>query len=355
MRQRAPSGLIGALYLFVQFVGCTYLRAPQAFSGDQIAETIRALPKDAHFSLSGVAFFKDKLYVSTNVGLLVLDGGKPETLYKWRPNDDVVEGPWVDVANDALWIRHVHYGTLGRFDGTSWHRVGLPVPPEGYSRGDMLDGFLGIGSPTAFWLVGGNAVWRFQVAGDSWVLEPRPPAPQYSATRAVAPSSAAMLYVVREGFEGTWHSRYAVYDREDRWARQSLSEEMEFGGAITTREGAYVRAKDGRLFVIGPNTVRIIETPGQCEAIAQTSTGRLLASFVDRGIFLLDNDLWDLQAAYPYGQQEGEHWAYLTESDGQIAYATSSVPQLEEGRTVYSGSVALWVQRAGELEQVILN
>jgi hypothetical protein len=168
-----------------------------------------------------------------------------------------------------------------------------------------------------------------------------------------------MLYIVREGFEGTWHSRYAVYHRENNWARQSLSDQMQFpyesGGLITTPEAAYIRARDGRLFLIGANTVQILQAPGRCEAIAQTSRGKLLASFVGRGVFQLDHGRWDLKAAYPYGPQEGEHWAFLAESNGQIAYATTSIAQSRGGKSFYSGSAALWVLRRGTLERVPLN
>ena len=355
MRRRAPIYLIGVLLLFVELAGCAVPVVPRSVSVDQIPATIRALPSYAPFSPSGVAFFKDKLYVSTNIGLLVVNGARPEILYKWFPGDDVVSGPWVDVANDALWIHHAHDNYLRRFDGTSWRLVTPPV----YRRSGSITIVRGIGSPTAFWLVLGGHVWRYQAGEISWVLESRPPAPQYSETEAVAPLGSSMLYVVREGLEGIWHSRYAIYDRENNWARQILSEKMqlpyEFGDVVTTHEGAYIRARDGRLFLIGSKNVQILETPGRCEAIAQTSTGKLLASFVDRGIFLLENGRWELKATYPYGPQEGEHWAFLAESNGEIAYATTSVSESQAGTTIYSRPAALWVQRAGKLERVILN
>ncbi len=128
---------------------------------------------------------------------------------------------------------------------------------------------------------------------------------------------------------------------------------MDFGGVVTTDEGIYVRAEDGSLFLIRSENVQLLETPGRCEAIALTSTGKLLASFADRGIYLFDNREWDLKAPYPYGKQEGEHWAHLAESSGEIAYATSSAPQIQANdRFTYSGSVALWVLRGGKLERI---
>jgi len=356
MRKRAPICLIGVLLLFVELAGCAVPTVPESVSADQIPAIIRALPGYAPFGPSGVAFFKGKLYVSTNIGLLVVNDAGPETLYKWIPRDDVISGPWVDVANDALWIYHNHDNYLRRFDGTSWRQVPLPV----YRGSGSITIVRGIGSPTAFWLVVGGHAWRYQVGQPSWVLEPRPPAPENSATEAVTPLGSSMLYVVREGLEFGWPPpRYAIYDRENNWARQILPEKMrlpyEFDNMFTTPEGAYIRARDGRLFLIGTKNVQILETPGRCEAIAQTSTGKLLASFVDRGIFLLDNGRWEQQAAYPYGPQEGEHRAFLAESNGQIAYATTSVRKRQAGETIYSRPAALWILRAGKLERVILN
>jgi hypothetical protein len=355
MRRRAPSHSIGVLLLFLGLAGCAVPVVPRSVSADQIPAVIHALRADAPFAPSGAVFFKDKLYVSTNIGLLVIKGTKPELLYKWIPGDDVVSGPWVDIANDALWIHHAHDNYLRRFDGSSWRLVTPPL----YRRGSSITIARAIGSPNAFWLVFGGHVWRFRVGEPSWVLEPRPPAPQYSETEAVASLGTSMRYVVREGSDIGSPRRYAVYDRENNWARQTLAEKMRFprelGGLVTTPEGAYVYSQDGRLFMFGPNTVRILETPGRCEAIARTSAGKLLASFVDRGIYVLDSGRWELKAAYPYAPEEGKHWAFLAESNGDIAYATDSARKHQEGKTIYTRPAVIWVVRAGKLARVMLN
>jgi len=163
-----------------------------------------------------------------------------------------------------------------------------------------------------------------------------------------------MRYIVQEGTGILPPFEYAVYSREDDWARQDLPTEADFGDIVTVGEGNYVRMQDGRLFSIRSG-VQLMETPGRCEAIAQTSTGKLIVSFVDQGIFVFDNSKWALSVPYPYDKQEGDHRAYLAES-GQIAYATSSVPQIQrDGRFKNSGSDALWVQVGTKLERVVLN
>src|SRR5262245_57980059 len=203
--------------LLLGLAGCAIPAVPGPVSPDQIPAVIRALPADVPFSPSGAAFFKDKLYVSTNVGLLVVNGTRPETLHKWFSSDDVVSGPWVDMANDALWIHHAHDNYLRRFDGNSWRVVTPPL----HRRGGPITIARGISSPSDFWLVFGGRVWRFRAGEPSWVLEPNPPAPQYSETEAVAPLGASMLYVVAEGIDIASPRPHGVYDRENNWARQT--------------------------------------------------------------------------------------------------------------------------------------
>lgn len=213
---------------------------------------------------------------------------------------------------------------------------------------------LGGGTARAFWLVGAGRAWQWDAAHASWRAEPQPPAPAWSAVREVAPLGDSLLYVVREGIEVTPPSPYAVYDRERNWQRIPLKA-MDFAEIVATAESVYVRAEDGTLFSLTAGAATAVEIPGKCEAIARTSGGGLLASFKDEGIHALTNDDWQLKAPYPYGPEEGEHWAFLAEDGGAIAYATSSAPQLVGGRPSYSGTTALWVLQGTQLRRVALE
>jgi hypothetical protein len=330
---------------------------PTSISTNKVPGLIRSLPAYAHLSLSGVAFYGDRLYASSNLGLLVFNNGALETLYQWQSYDPVIEGPWLDLVDHALWIQHASNGSLSRLDANGWHRVPLPLAPSGdYSRGDVLTGFVGISSKQSFWIVGGGFASRWQPANAQWIPEPQPPTPQWSAVRGVAPLGNSLLYVVREGLEVIPPSPYSVYDREQHWRAVPLKV-MDFKQVIATAESVYVRASDGTLFEVTANAATPAKTPGLCEAIALTSTDRLIGSFVGQGIFVLTHNGWQQEAPYPYESTEGEHWSQLAEKDGQIAYATSSVPRLadDSGKRNYSGSTALWVLQGTRLQRVPLQ
>ncbi|MFN7997051.1 MAG: hypothetical protein U0Q18_25785 [Bryobacteraceae bacterium] len=351
---------ISIAVLILMMVGCsrdTPSLEPSSISTDKVPGLIGSLPAYAHFSLSGMAFYGDRLYVSSNLGLLVLNNGVLETLYQWQSSDPVIEGPWLDAADDALWIQHASNGSLSRLDASGWHRVQLPIPPSGdYSRGDVLSGFTGISSKQFFWIVGGGFASRWQPANAQWIPEPPPPAPQSSAVRAVAPLGSSLFYVVREGLEVIPPSPYSVYNREEKWRAMPLKT-MDFKQVIATTEAVYVRASDSTLFEVTANSATPARAPGPCEAIALTSTGRLIASFEGKGIFILTHDDWQQAAPYPYESTEGEHWSRLAEKDGQIAYATTSVPHLagDSGKRNYSGTTALWMLQGTRLQRVPLQ
>src|SRR5262249_49064298 len=149
---------------------------------------IASLPGYAHFSLSGLAFDGDRLFVTTNIGLIELQGTAIKSLYSWYPSDDVVEGPWLDQTSKSLWIQHAHDGGLPRLDEAGWPLVALPPPPNGsyYTRGDMVEGFRGVPDATGLRLIGGGGhVWIWNPP-DRWIMEASPSVPQFSASVAVA-------------------------------------------------------------------------------------------------------------------------------------------------------------------------
>jgi len=53
---------------------------------------------------------------------------------------------------------------------------------------------------------------------------------------------------------------------------------------------------------------------------------------------------WTKLLDYPNDVVPGEHWAYLAEEEGVVAFTTTAVPQLQNNnKFTYSGTTALWV------------
>lgn len=57
---------------------------PKGLSANRLGGQIRALPDYAHFSYSGLAFYKGILHVSTNFGLLEVKNGKINKVYQFQ-------------------------------------------------------------------------------------------------------------------------------------------------------------------------------------------------------------------------------------------------------------------------------
>ncbi len=331
---------------------------PVTIPGDEIHNVIQSLPdKDLKFDISGLSYYHDKIYAATNIGLIMIDNDRPVALYQWRNQDPVIEGPWRDYLNNEIWIWHIGSGIMTRYNGYRWLNSALPKPTNSiYTRGDILVGFQIFSTPKYSWMVGGGYAWRWESATMNWQLEPAPPAPKGSGIRAVVPLGKSIIYIIREDILDYIPSNYAIYYHERTWQRRPLSK-MVFGGAVVANDAVFVRARDGTLLSANENSIVTVATPGSCEAIASTSSGGLLASFINKGIYLFREGEWEMKAPYPYDSSEGEHWAYLAEDNGAICYATSSVPHLlgSEDKFMYSGTTAIWSLRDNKLIRINLQ
>lgn len=255
---------------------------PKRTSPAELQGTVESLPKYAHFSISGVAFLDGRLFATTNVGLLELDGSAGLTaFYRWYDDFNTVSGPWRDAANNAIWIFREDDGRFVRLDARRrWSRFDLPAPPRGYySRGDALEGFSIVATAGEPRMFGSGFVWQLQGSG-SWSLLPTPKAPEFSSIKGYSLLPDQELVLVRAGIcllppcnieahrlqGGTWQEPLPIPLDEIKQVVQI--------GQLT-----YVRGAKGRLVSISGDSVVSVVTPGDCEAIATTSSGRLLASF----------------------------------------------------------------------------
>jgi len=119
-RRLGKRSLLLALLPFVIFVIGAWMwvrsQAPKVLSGAAVSGMMNRLPDYSPFSLTGAAYFGDRLYVGSNVGLLEIHNGAVATLFQTQKSDSVVEGPWFDRADHLLWVMDDHTHELLNFN-----------------------------------------------------------------------------------------------------------------------------------------------------------------------------------------------------------------------------------------------
>lgn len=258
---------------------------PNVKPAGEIHKLIKSLPNYAPFSFTGIAFYKDRLFAGTNIGLIELKNALPQTVYQWTHGDAVVEGPWADDATDSLWIQRDHDGALLRLDQKGWHLVKLPDPPKGYfSRGDVLGGFRGVCELSGFRFVGGGFVWKRDVA-DHWTLEPSPPVPEYSSLEGIAFFDSFEVLVVKLGASSVQPCGHVAYWREaNTWGTAINLPFCCVNQVLGAADGVGVRGGKGSLVRVTRTEAVTLPAPGPVEAMTLTSSRKALVSVAGAGI-----------------------------------------------------------------------
>lgn len=358
---------IVALLFNVHFVGESHAKAkppasatPDTYPPNTIAALVAKLGY-APFSITGLAFFDDRLYVASNIGLLEIESGHVSKLYRWHGDNSPVYGPWIDRAHRALWIQDAETGHPLKFDGSRWTRVELPRPPNGHlRRGDILAGFRGVGNFKDFWLEGAAGVWRYQQEPAQWITEATPETrgSKYHLRRALALEDR-LLFIASSQWPWQFHFKDdptdIVYQFQGNWSVIPNPSHIVFytENAVATADAAYICSEQNQMVKVSRSELRTLEAPGPCETVAVTQHGTALVSVKGKGIYEVSDTL-TLRTPYPYPDSEGKHWSYLAENKGVIAYATSSMPA-EEYAQLQTGSTSVWLSSGSELHQVDLG
>lgn len=271
-------GLIAACIL----VACSPTRIPAV----RVPFFLSEIGKD-HGFLTGLAFFEGRLFVGSSSGLFIVNDLDVEALLLWKRSFPGVDGPWLDAAHQGVWLNKSEWSDLLFFDGKAWH--GRDWPAGAIPAGRLNSDFLA-GSVNDFWLVGTFKCWRWNSKRDRFDEIADPPWPKGSRVVAFAGGRV-------------------------------------FG--ITDDERLLERTKQGDVE---------LATPGPCEAIAGTVTGRLVASFRAHGVYEYDGN-WRL--LFPSPPRTGTYTAFLAARDDAVAYGRDS-------------PAGLWLWRDGRLSEVRL-
>ena len=347
---------LSGIFVPLLVLGCGTV-APKVLSPGDVPGQVRALPVYVRLSFTGLAFWRDKLYAGTNIGLLEIDGNRASALYQWNTRDNVIEGPWVDQGGDALWFWDCHTLDFRCCDGREWTRTGMPPKKSYYSRGDVLSSFRGYSDETRFWIEGAGSFWSWDRQNREWAGEDRP----LGGLRGIAPAGDGLYALIspRKPEVGKPDDVEFHVRRDASWEKITT---IVWNGVIMrlvgTATGGYLLTHHRNLVRFDRQGIKTVTQPGVCEAMTATSEGYLLASFVGKGLFEHRGDQWILKCPYPYDEKEGKHWAFITESKGRIAFATgeeSKVVDWDKGTQTWSGTSAVWVLKGNVLERVRLE
>lgn len=335
---------------------------PDVLPASEIRSLIQQIPDYTSFGYSGLSFFKGKLYVTTNIGLLEFERGRVSKVYRVQKQYSVVSGPWVDRADELLWVADDQTHELLSFDGTSWRRVPMPLPKRGfYSRGEWFGGVKAVGNAKGFWIVNAGEVWRWHAASKQWRGEPSPQKTVADDIIGVLPVEGKPLFLVRHQRWGRLLIRprgefksdsVSVFD--GNWREipnnggQFLAEQW-----VVARDAAYIRSDDGTLLRVTTKGIMKVSAPGECETLTISSAGTLLTSIRRKGIYEYTGQ-WKLRANSPYASGSGDYWAYLAENTGELAYAVSAKRVIDKEHSggmnikwITNAPTALWDAAAG--------
>ena len=321
-------------------------------------------------SYTGLAFYRDELYVGSASGLQRFQGKEFVGAFRCRTDSwDGFENVVVDTANNNLWVYHFHTGTLLRFDGNTWQQMELPPKPEAYTRGDVSHGFVAFNTKNAFWMQGEDRAWRWNNATQTWTPESLPSSeyealPSGTSQRSyylasIAPIDEQFFVVMHSGLSGKdWgNGRYVhpsvptpaadkIFQRgvDGRWQEipGSQSEGLYTKRVVVGNGSAYAQTNDGRLFSFSGAGVTKLDTPGKIDALAISPNGSLMAAFHNLGIYEL-NTSWVKRFDSPYGEITDEVDAHLAEMNGRVAF---TITWYEKGQRIGS---ALYISEGDKL------
>ena len=326
------------------FLGCCLFQAkaagsPSVLKPDELEKFIKRHPEYNGLYCSSLAFFKGKLYVASNVGLLEIDNDFLSKTYKWKESSG--EAPRVDLANGQIWVQIAD--NFAVFDGNVWRAVSGPTPQKGYfTRGEILEGFHDVSTPDSFWLTGAGCAWCWNVERRNW--EEKLNLPTFKNGNRLGKVWRLFfvenkpLIVVR--YEPGWliHGRERLKTRVhgDRIATNLISDKVyyydnrwiEVSNAVTTPiyieqavsagKRAFMRSDEDEIYQVDPLGISKLTVPGKCKALTITGSNNLLASFRDLGVYELTSD-WKLRFKVSCTQTNMDDHVYLAEDHGKIA------------------------------------
>lgn len=357
------------LFLF-QIVGCGTLSNENILPVPDVAPATRTILEggwfDAvSFGFTGLAFFNGHLYASSDRGLLEFSDGKLSRIYQWSNVNDILEEIAFDSANNLLWFRHAKLNKFINYNGTNWSFAPLPIDEKSLSRGDLLRGFQPFSTDEAFFLQGTEESWQWNTKENKWQRLSMPKQNCYVASSSVldircfvgvAPTNNDLFVIMRRSdvlyvdgimsrAEPTETDSDIVFFKQDnQWNEIPNNSGINFftKKIINGQNSAFILTYRNQLIRVTKNEISLIEPLGKVEAMTTTTKGTLLVSIENNGVYEYDSR-WHKLFDSPYPSDIGEHFSYLTERDGKVAFAINYSSKTKQLPCNIDNSASLWI------------
>jgi len=340
--------------LLVLLIAAEWLRErpnsgqPKVVAAEQLVHRINSLPGYAHFSLTGLAYYGQKLYVGSNLGLIEVRDGHPNRLLVFQSRDSVVSGPWYDPADNLLWAMDDSTHQLLRFDGNTWSRKPMPEPAKGfYSRGDVLEGAKFTATDKTFWMVSGGTAWQWHNSDLRWeqIAAFVPDLKNYKPDQVIGVlpiGDRPIMIIRRESLS------FLIHD--DSFQSDDLIAGTDMRSQPLTRKGSnffaeswvagssygIICSRDGRVLRVTPDLVEQIESPGFCELATQGADLEPLIVIRGKGIYRASSEGWSQISFHPYSEGSGEYWVHTASSAHQMAFLVDARPVVDHSKQEFA-------------------
>ena len=342
-------------------------KVPVSLTEQEIDRAMGSVPPEIGVSFSGINFLGSSLYVASNIGVFEVPDNDPQIkLFKWRSEDDVLSGPWMEKANHRLWFFHSGLAQFVTFDGRTWETIDLPMTET--SRGSLHYGFSGLGNERDFWMQARtHAGWKWDDRTGKWSLISIPDikckdyldgSDIYSCLASIAPTDKREFVVMHREFIGPTvdlRTTKATRPRPDRvfflvgnkWNEVEPTNDHDFvvEKVVTAPNVAYLKSHYGPFFKLDAEGIRNIGSPGETSAFIATNEGRLIATVPRVGIFEFTEG-WAKIFDCPYPPDFPVAFEYLAEKDGKLAFASVANISISGGTRS-----RLWISNDGALAE----
>ncbi len=328
----------------------------QIIAPDKASEYITTFAKNKYpIGFTGLDFYNHKLFVGSNPGVLQFNGMNIESLYHW--DGDVSQALSVDHIYNLYWMYVPNNRKIYNFNGVNWQSIPQPGL-DGSTRGDALSGIKTFQDKTNYWIIYAGKIWRYDAAHKIFAPDNPPPNSEqeksYKQIKYATVIGGKKYYIFSGGLGFLDEGDNQVFYFDNGWKEVSGSSQIKFDATeiISTGNLAYIRTRTGKLLQLNPTQLSVVEIPGFCNAIAISTNGSLVASFLKKGIYIYQLGNWRKLYDYPEVEFDNEHsFVYIAEDNGKIAFSIDIFQT--KSKDSWKIRPHLWISDKNELKEII--